>query len=435
MSVFIIQFNEANFDLIEKYAENFDFPVLHKILESPVAIKTESEALYENLEPWIQWYSFYTGLKFSEHKVFHLGDCIKEGHVSIFDRLASKGVSVGLFSSMNHKYNPDFKIFIPDPWTTTEPDGSFSSRIVCRSMRTLINENSSLRATPYSVFGLIWMMGLRGLFRPALIFRYMLAYVTSDRARLAGLFDRLLLEYSIRRSLKEDLSVSSIFLNGLAHVQHHYLKHALFRDGSDQIEMPCDGERIDPVGDALRLYDQSFKLLFNLMDAGHEIWIITGLTQEVHQENEHYWRFRSHDRVFQQLLQSRFECFPRMSRDFQLIFEYESEAIACTEILENCVIRNAEDEFPCFGNIDQVDNSVFASFVYGEQMKDVQMIYGDDVRIDLGDELVYVALKNAGHVQHGWAFSNMARNIEENTSPVCIWDLAESFVFQQTRAN
>ena len=37
-------------------------------LEKYNYIETESEKKYENLEPWIQWVSFYSGKTYEEHK-------------------------------------------------------------------------------------------------------------------------------------------------------------------------------------------------------------------------------------------------------------------------------------------------------------------------------------------------------------------------------
>ena len=87
MSKYIIQFNEANFDLIKKYSIEYDLPGFRKIINMPSFFETVSEKEYKNLEPWIQWYSFYTELPFDKHKVFHLGDCTKNNHESFISKI------------------------------------------------------------------------------------------------------------------------------------------------------------------------------------------------------------------------------------------------------------------------------------------------------------------------------------------------------------
>ena len=75
--LFILQVNEVNFDLVKKYVNKYNFPNLKKLITNFNFIETSSETKYENLEPWIQWVSFYTGKTAEEHKVFHLNDTNK----------------------------------------------------------------------------------------------------------------------------------------------------------------------------------------------------------------------------------------------------------------------------------------------------------------------------------------------------------------------
>ena len=84
----ILQFNEANFDYIKKYAEEYDLKGFKKLLKFKTNIITTSEKKYEYLEPWIQWYSFYTKLPFQKHKTFHLGDSLKNNHVNFLEEIA-----------------------------------------------------------------------------------------------------------------------------------------------------------------------------------------------------------------------------------------------------------------------------------------------------------------------------------------------------------
>ena len=66
MSKFIIQFNEANFDLIDRYCLEYDLKHIKNYLKSNDKVETYAEDKYENLEPWIQWYSFYTNKSFQD---------------------------------------------------------------------------------------------------------------------------------------------------------------------------------------------------------------------------------------------------------------------------------------------------------------------------------------------------------------------------------
>ena len=73
MKIALIQLNEINFEIVQKYIEKgCKFNFLEKVIEN--SINTIEDEKYSNLEPWIQWVSFYSGKKFSEHKVSHLND-------------------------------------------------------------------------------------------------------------------------------------------------------------------------------------------------------------------------------------------------------------------------------------------------------------------------------------------------------------------------
>ena len=88
MRKFIIQFNESNFDIIKKYSNKYDLPNFKKLLNSNTFASTKSENKYEYLEPWIQWYSFYTEMPYEDHNVFHLGDCLKNDHENFVQKYA-----------------------------------------------------------------------------------------------------------------------------------------------------------------------------------------------------------------------------------------------------------------------------------------------------------------------------------------------------------
>ena len=96
MNKFIfLQLNEINFDILKKYLEddknhlkNFD-----KIQSSFKFCETFAEKEYNQLEPWIQWVSVFTGKKYSEHKIFRLGDIVLNNNLKqIFENIRGRRV-------------------------------------------------------------------------------------------------------------------------------------------------------------------------------------------------------------------------------------------------------------------------------------------------------------------------------------------------------
>jgi hypothetical protein len=79
MKILLIQLNEINFDLVDKYllaSKNLNLQILDLLKINYKSFETYAENKYENLEPWIQWASVYLGKDFDQHKIFRLGDIV-----------------------------------------------------------------------------------------------------------------------------------------------------------------------------------------------------------------------------------------------------------------------------------------------------------------------------------------------------------------------
>ena len=141
----IIQFNEANFDIIKHYVESgHDLPFFKKIINEYSEIETFSENEYIYLEPWIQWYSFYTNLKYEQHKVFNLGDALKNNDSIIFDKFSKK--KIGAFASMNLPPRDYYYKYLPDPWTESEPINlTARDKLINYAIKQLINDNAAFK--------------------------------------------------------------------------------------------------------------------------------------------------------------------------------------------------------------------------------------------------------------------------------------------------
>ena len=148
--------------MIKKYAYKYNLDGFKSILSLPSYYQTSAEKEYEKLEPWIQWYSFYSNLNLEKHKVFHLGDCLKTKHDMFTEKLLNQ--KIGIFGSMNLRPSKQYSIYIPDPWTETDSDGSLSSRLVSMTMRQLVNQNAQLKLSIKSILGLFVLLSSQSIF-------------------------------------------------------------------------------------------------------------------------------------------------------------------------------------------------------------------------------------------------------------------------------
>ena len=71
----IFEVNECDFKFFLYGAKKYNFPIISQYLKKKNKIKTFTNDKEEglNLDPWVQWVSFHTGLLSRKHKVFRLG--------------------------------------------------------------------------------------------------------------------------------------------------------------------------------------------------------------------------------------------------------------------------------------------------------------------------------------------------------------------------
>ena len=128
----LIQLNELNFELVDKYSKKYNLKYLNHIInQKKKNYLTNSENIYDLLEPWIQWFSVYSGKAALQHGVYRLGDCKNYKDELLFNKIENLNFKVGAISPMNlvnDLKNPSY--FIPDPWTDSTSDNSFWSKNV-----------------------------------------------------------------------------------------------------------------------------------------------------------------------------------------------------------------------------------------------------------------------------------------------------------------
>tara|TARA_B100000902_G_scaffold384275_1_gene424235 strand:+ start:1980 stop:3248 length:1269 start_codon:yes stop_codon:yes gene_type:complete len=413
----ILQFNEANFDLIEKYVHKYNFLGLEKILLSKTKIITSSEKEYKHLEPWIQWYSFYTGLPYREHKIFHLGDCIHSKYETFLDNKNHKKKKIAIYSSMNLRPSKSYNIYIPDPWTNAESDNSVSSKYVSSSLKQIVNDNVRFSINIKSILGLLFIIGVpTSLTSLKRMFSVIFSMMLKSRSKLSAYLDYFFVLYSLRRSSINQIDISMIFMNGLAHAQHHFLNESEFVK-SKKYEL-----QNDPIYESLKIYDQLFKNIFNRYDKTHDIWTITGLTQKPFKKPLYYWRLRNHRKIIKYFTGLDIKLSPRMSRDFEIFTNNQNSLDKIELFLRQSKIIHRKKSLKAFSFISRKKNSIFATFAYNLENSDVKIEWKKKI-YNLKNNIDFVARKNGVHSENGWAFCNNVKKIKLLKLP--IWKIAK----------
>ncbi len=397
----LVGLNELNFDYVRYYAERGHLPTFQKLFEECGIIYTASEKVHQELEPWIQWVSIQTGKSFSEHGIFRLGDVTEKSVTQIWEHLEKKhGIKVAAISPMNAANNAqDPAFFIPDPWTKTKTTGNWLMKGLAAAVANAVNENATgggkLSTYFYVLLGLLRYSFFK---RPVSVTKQILIALKTHYQR-AILLDQLLVDMFETEWKKSQPGFSTLFLNGGAHVQHHYLFNAAPYNGPNKNPDWYMPQGRDPVLDVYKAYDALIAQLLALPDAPRLV-IATGLHQTPVDEPVYYWRLKDHD-DFLRKINLRFETVEtRMSRDFLLTFKDKAACKTAEKKLTACKDGAGKD---IFGELDNRGSSLFVTLTYPDAIdRNFTLIHEDGILTGFDEMVGFVALKNGEHDGEGY---------------------------------
>ncbi|OGA65738.1 MAG: hypothetical protein A3G83_02355 [Betaproteobacteria bacterium RIFCSPLOWO2_12_FULL_68_20] len=401
-----LELNELNFEFVEHYARRGELPQFGRLIAAHGYSRTRSEAAYEHIEPWIQWLTVHTGKAYAEHKVFRLGDGPQAGLRQIWEELASKGLKVGAFSPMNAANAvADAAFFVPDPWTRTSVAAPALMRAAYQAICQAVGDNAQGRVTPLSALELA--LGLAAYARPAHWGEYFelgFAGLRNHWPR-AVFLDRFLADCFVRLWRRTRPDFATLFLNGAAHLQHHYLFNSAAYRGPYRNPAWYLPPAVDPVLEIYRLYDRIVGECLAL-EPRPRVMLATGLHQDAMDEPAFYWRLRDHG-AFLRAIGCDFERVePRMSRDF---------LVACKDAAQarHSAARLASGRAPDGAALFEVDNrgdTLFVMLTYPREIAPGFAARFEGAAVDdLSREVVFVALKNGQHNGVGYFLDTGAR--------------------------
>ena len=408
----LIELNEANIELILKYIEKYNLTGLRAVLNSN-AFETTSETKYDLLEPWIQWVSVHTGKNAEDHGVFRLGDITKFQGSQVFEKLEAKGYcvgSIGAINAENRLCNPSY--FIPDPWTDTPSDSAFWSEIIATSVKDLVNQNSAGngKIASYLWFGL----ALLRFFRIKNLALYIRLLINS-RSRpwsKALLLDVFNVDLYLKLESKKRSDFSVLFLNSLAHIQHHYLLRSEFLTPKGAMS---DISQHDPIKDALMTFDKLIPQLF-VSESEVETLIATGLSQTPYPAEKYYYRLKFPAKFFASFGIEPLKVQQRMSRDMEVFFADSKDQAVFSDVIASIKCNG----LPLFGDLEKREGSTFLSLTYPNKIDDDDKAVHNNTSINLSDEVAFVAIKNGEHCQKGYGIysDGLKPFIRKKTLPI-----------------
>ncbi len=393
-NMFVLELNEVNFSFIEEYIKIGLLPNFSEFFARHGYSYTTSESRHDVLEPWIQWVTAHTGLEFSEHGVFRLGDIVHKDIDQIWDKLSRQGVKVGAISPMNAKCRTnDWDFFLPDPWTKTNVIASPLIRRMYDAIAQVVNDNAQAKISPLSLFNL----ALGGMKTANLSsYRHYMRYIIEARRKpwyKAIFLDQLLSDLFVNNIAEHKTNFATLFLNGAAHIQHHYMFSSSVYEGTMQNPGWYIDSKSDPLLDVYTAYDRVLGTLkARFPDA--RIMLATGLHQDPYPELAYYWRLKNHDKFLNKIGVEFSSVEPRMSRDFVVHFSDKSAAIRGANILKSA---HGVDGVTLF-DVDNRGEDLFVMLTYPHDVNKLDGYVANNVRYEkLSHEVAFVAIKNGQH--------------------------------------
>ncbi|HVL58778.1 MAG TPA: hypothetical protein VM491_19945 [Burkholderiaceae bacterium] len=418
--VMFIELNEIDFDLLHKYVDRGDLPNFERFFQRHGYVQTLSEDRHEHVNPWIQWPTAHTGLEFAEHGIFRMGDMYYADHEQIWERLESHGLKVGAISPFNATNKTKrAAFFMPDPWMRSAVTGPRALRWIYEAILQVTDDYANERIAAGSLArlaaGAAVCMQWRSL--PSYVHDTLAYFGKRGRWYRALVADRLLADLFIWLWRRDRPDFASLCLNAGAHLQHHYLFCSPFYRGPLRNPSWWSKEGDDPVLDAYRLYD---RILGDLQraDPNARIVLCTGLHQQAHDREAHYYRLEEHERVFEALGIPYRNIHPLMTEDFVVEYDDEAAALEGQRRIEEVVASEPDVFYLNTGDTDLRGTSTAPQVFYVDnrgatlyvQLKPTARrlppdlsVSRDDRRIErFASQVAYAQLKNGHHAGVGY---------------------------------
>ncbi len=422
-----LELNEVSNPIIQHLIDEGKMPNFKKLEHSFSYLQTRSEEEYEKIEPWIQWVTAHTGKSHAEHQIFNLGDAHKLKHKQIWEVLSQSNIESGIIGSMNAMRN-DTKggIFFPDPW-------SIHGDVFPASLKplwTLISNRVQSHATSKIGVSDIFK-GLQSSLKfnvPMSIYFKIANQIVSQKLnpkvkwKLAILFDLFQAELFKNILKRSQFGYYTLFLNAIAHYQHHYWRNYSRSGFNPEIKYDDIRESDDPISYGYEIYDKIVGDIINQVGQDEDTLIIiaSGLSQIPYTDKEeqggmNYYRLKNHKEFAESLglrENGQFQVFPLMSRDWQIKYDSESSKQTLLTTIGGLKINQEK----LFNTREDVDGFVFIETAYTKSVGNDDAIIDQNGKVlnKFNDVFTNIAIKSGHHTGIGnlWLSDNQLSNYE-----------------------
>ena len=408
-----IELNELSKEVIEQLVAKKMLPTFNYINNKWHYLHTSSENDYEKLEPWIQWVTVHTGKTYDEHQIFRLSDVHKLAYPQVWETLSEHGIESGIVGSMNIiRRQTEGGTFFPDPWAihnetypaalqplwdliSSRVQAHATTKITYSDLKKGVQACLSLGLSPI----IYWKMA-----------KQMLSQKMNARNKwkLACIFDEFLAEIFIRIFRKTNYGFYTLFLNAIAHYQHHYWRAFDIKPFKPDIKYTDINEDDDPVMYGYEVYDRILQRILKEVsnDPDTLVIVVSALSQVPYTAKDHeggmnYYRLNDHKEFSTTigLSLNNFNIFPLMSRDWQVQYKTEVDRRQAITVLSGLRVNGLQ----LFNIRENTPGFIFVETAYTKSVNGETNIENNRGEVITGFQDVFtnIAIKSGHHSDIG----------------------------------
>lgn len=335
--VLILELNEFNIDLLKIATQTLDIPHLSALLTHKIThYKTNDRYNSGYLEPWVQWVSIHSGVPSQKHKIKHLGDIPDLTFKQSWEVLSEHQISMGIWGVMNgsRQGHDQVAFFMPDPWTFDEPAHPDELNRLLALPRYLAKNYQHLKLSALlrhalTMFSFIAASGCAlAILRKSISLIRDIIKRGSKHYVFIAFFDYIATLLFIKYKKQYHPKCSILFLNSLAHIQHHH-----WRDGAETItpEIAHGLKNIDKI---LGLLKKAFP---------HDAFIMHNGLSQMNTNHEKPWvlyRQKDPKNFLQKMALQPIRVEQHMTHDGHAFFKNETQRDHAFEFLQALNINN-----------------------------------------------------------------------------------------------
>lgn len=392
----LIGLNEFSVDLLSQGAKELKLENIRQLLSMHSATTTTDDMVeHRGLDPWVQWVSVHTGVPSSVHGIIHLGDTPSALSVKqIWETLSDAGISSGVWGAMNatRENATHCRFFLPDPWTFSEK--AFPGELNDLLALPRYYSKNYLDVSKKQFLGCTLRLGKFVLTSGAigdLLKQVPLVLGGAIRngvnnALLFSLFDLFSAAFFLKYKKRYQPQFSMIFLNSIAHLQHH-------RWGKDDLSK-------DAVF-GLRVIDRVLGMLFAAQRPGDAIIIMNALTQRniVGEKPRICYRQINPERFLSAINISFRNVEQLMTNDAHVFFSTEEECNSAARELESATI--------CGKPLFQVErdrtnaNKLFYQVDFWDELDGSEQVTVNGIEVNYFDHFEAIVARTGAHIRSG----------------------------------